>query len=134
MSFAAVPEAVLGCCNRTYFQRVLRDRIMRVWAPRFDNETFEDAFQAVDWNYSEWPHIYDNENNRQSFVRVRHSRHQRIILDLPCGIVLLLSRNLLHLWLQRKESCTDSNTNKAISDTPYRHKDGLPNECILYII
>ena len=35
-----------------------------------DNETQEDTYQALDYNYSPWPHIYDNYKNRDSLERV----------------------------------------------------------------
>lgn len=71
MCVAVVPGSMFGCCNQTRFQLVLAQYI-EPWSVRLDNDTVQDIFNALDWRYTPWPYLYDNELNREALVSVRH--------------------------------------------------------------
>ena len=55
--------------NRTQFLRIL-DRLVDFWRPLLSNQSADDAFHAVDYNYSPWPYIDDLYDNRAAYVNV----------------------------------------------------------------
>ena len=62
-----IPASLLGGFNRTEFLFFLERNLFSIWAPLFDNETAEEIFNAVDWNYAPWPYIEDEWWEQGSF-------------------------------------------------------------------
>ena len=73
--FIVIPEA--GTNNNESglthdeFHHHLRTSFMFFWEGSFGEETWDKTFNAMDWFYSDWPHIEDLEGNRQAFNKVR---------------------------------------------------------------
>ena len=61
--FTVVPEAGEGGFTRSEFLDVMRNDLVSIFAPLFPDEE-EDAFQALAYFYSPWPHIYSENFNR----------------------------------------------------------------------
>ncbi len=68
MYISSVPGIQNGY-NRTQFLRIL-DRLVDFWRPLLSNQSADDAFHAVDYNYSPWPYIDDLYDNRAAYVNV----------------------------------------------------------------
>ncbi len=68
VSFPLVPDIQYGY-NRTQFLDVL-DRLVDFWRPLLSNQSADDAFHAVDYNYSPWPYIDDLNDNRAAYIHV----------------------------------------------------------------
>ncbi len=67
-SHVIVPGIQYGY-NRTQFLETL-DLLVDIWRPLLSNESAEDAFHAVDYNYSPWPYIDDLGENRAAYINV----------------------------------------------------------------
>ncbi len=64
----SVPDIQYGY-NRTQFLEAL-DRLVDFWRPLLGNQSAEDAFHAMDYNYSPWPYIDNPYDNRAAYIDV----------------------------------------------------------------
>jgi len=53
------------------FEFYLEDRLLSIFAPRFDAEIMDELFDAMNFFYTNWPYIDDLEANRQAINKVR---------------------------------------------------------------
>lgn len=62
-----IPESVFGGFNHSEWLHHLAKDLLKYWAPLFDNETYMDVVRALEYNYSPWPYIDDEYQNRHQF-------------------------------------------------------------------
>lgn len=55
------------------FEHYLYDRILRLFEPRATEEQYENAYNAMNFFYTNWPYIDDLEANRQAVNKVGFS-------------------------------------------------------------
>ena len=61
-----------GGFNRSEFNRLLYERYVTIWEEQLTEQQAQDAFWAVNFQYTPWPYIEDEELNRDAFVDVRY--------------------------------------------------------------
>ncbi len=66
-----VPESGDGGFSREEFLTIMRERLVGLFAPLFPGKE-EDAFQAMSYYYTPWPHIHDEMYNRGMMNNVSH--------------------------------------------------------------
>ena len=71
LHYLVVPEASQGGFNHSMFEFYLEDRLLSIFAPRFDAEIMDELFDAMNFFYTNWPYIDDLEANRQAINKVR---------------------------------------------------------------
>ena len=65
-----IPEALDGGFNRSEFNFLLQDRLLAIWEASLTPEQANDAYWAVNYHYTPWPYLEDEDLNRQAFVDV----------------------------------------------------------------
>ena len=66
-----MPEALEGGFNRSEFNFLLYDRYVRIWNASVTPEQAEEAYWAVNYFYTPWPYLEDEDLNRDAFTDVR---------------------------------------------------------------
>ena len=56
-----------GGFSRAEWQYHLRESLLFYWLPQFDPQQGEDLYQAIDWFYTPWPELENEELNRALF-------------------------------------------------------------------
>ena len=59
-----------GGFNRSEFEQLLYDRLLNIFVDSLTPEQAEDAYWAVNFQYTPWPYLEDEELNRDAFVDV----------------------------------------------------------------
>jgi len=67
---AMIPASLLGGFNRTEYLYWFRRNLWSIWEPLFDEETGEEVFNAIDFNYAPWPYLNDEYENREAFNKM----------------------------------------------------------------
>ena len=71
-----IPESLEGGFNRSEFEFYLWDRYIAIWEDSLTEQQALDAFYAVNFMYTPWPYLEDEELNRLAFNDVsRHHIH-----------------------------------------------------------
>jgi carboxylesterase type B len=65
-----VPEASLGGFNHSMFEYYLYNRILTQFRPRLTDDQYNDAYDAYNFLYTNWPYIDDLEANRQAVNKI----------------------------------------------------------------
>jgi carboxylesterase type B len=65
-----IPEADDGGFTRDEFNYYLRTRLVNIFEGPLDETEIENAYQAMNWYYSPWPYLEDEEANRQAFNKM----------------------------------------------------------------
>lgn len=61
-----IPESLKGGFNRTEFEYHLHNDLLNMFSPLFPDKE-QDVFEALNWYYSPWPYLDDEDKNRLSF-------------------------------------------------------------------
>jgi carboxylesterase type B len=70
-TLAYIPEADEGeGFTREEFLFYLEDRLISIFADRFDEVTYSDVVRAIDFYYTPWPHLEDLWENREAFNKI----------------------------------------------------------------
>ena len=59
-----------GGFNRSEFNRLLYERLLDIFIDSLTEEQADDAYAAVNFMYTPWPYLEDEELNRDAFVDV----------------------------------------------------------------
>ena len=70
LNFLDIPEALDGGFNRSEFQFLLWDRYVAIWEDQLTEQEALDAYWAIDFMYTPWPYLEDEELNRDAFTDV----------------------------------------------------------------
>lgn len=65
-----IPEALEGGFNRSEFNQLLYERYLAIWEAQLTPEQAANTYWGVNFEYTPWPHIEDEELNRKAFVDV----------------------------------------------------------------
>jgi carboxylesterase type B len=65
-----IPEANNGGFTREEFEFYLRTRLVDIFKPAMSDEVYEQSYAVLDWKYTPWPYIDDEEANRQAFNKL----------------------------------------------------------------
>ena len=60
-----------GALNRTAFNTLLYTRLLAIFYDSLTEQQAEDAYWAVNFMYTPWPYLEDEELNRKAFVDVK---------------------------------------------------------------
>ena len=65
-----MPESLEGGFNRSEFEYLLYNRYVKIWEASMTEQQADDAYAAVNFMYTPWPYLEDEELNRDAFVDV----------------------------------------------------------------
>ncbi len=67
--FSVIPESIEGGFNKTEFEYYLRNNLLSIFSPLFPDK-LEDVVQAMYNFYAPYPHLEDEDLNREAFNTV----------------------------------------------------------------
>ena len=67
-----MPESLEGGFNRSEFEYLLYNRYVKIWEASMTEQQADDAYYAVNFMYTPWPYLEDEELNRDAFTDVSH--------------------------------------------------------------
>ena len=68
--FQVIPEAWDHGFNRSEFERHLKKDLLNMFDALFPDK-YDEVFRAINFFYSPWPNIHDEDANREAFNVVR---------------------------------------------------------------